>query len=394
MPVYDDAAALGAAEDELRAQKPLVDAAAVDALRASLARVAEGNGFILQGGDCAEAFSDAQPHPVHDTCRLLLKLGGIVSAAAGIEPVLIGRMAGQFAKPRSAPLESKDGQILPCYKGDIVNDAAFTAEARRHDPRRMLQAYAQSARTLVEIEGFGEALRAMTAGAQGKSPLYVSHEALLLHYEEPLTRPATDNDGGFYDLSAHFLWIGERTRQPGGAHAEFISGIRNPVAVKCGPAGDTDDILRLLDKIDPAHAPGRVTLITRMGHDKIEGSLPALIRAVTGTGRKVVWCCDPMHGNTQTASNGYKTRRFADIERETRHFFAIHGAEGTHAGGLHCEMTGEDVTECTGGLFNVSEDSLPDNYRTYCDPRLNSLQAMELIFTVAVELGAHIKKKA
>jgi 3-deoxy-7-phosphoheptulonate synthase len=428
LPVYDDPPALAEVEERLATSPPLVFAGEVRALRQQLADVAAGRAFLLQGGDCAESFADFNERAITDTFRVLLQMAVILTFAAACPVVKVGRMAGQFAKPRSSPTETRDGVTLPSYRGDIINDFEFTTAARRPDPRRQLRAYSQSAATLNLLRalaqgGFADLhrvqqwnldfLRASPQGARYRDlasrisetlafmracgldavadpqvrqvRLYTSHEALLLGYEQALTRrePGT---GDWYDGSAHFLWIGERTRQPDGAHVEFMRGIANPIGLKLGPTADPDTVLRLLDALNPNDRPGRLTLISRMGADRIATVLPPLIRAVQHEGRQVVWCCDPMHGNTVESRTGYKTRPFARILDEVRSFFAILRAEGGIPGGMHFELTGQDVTECLGGAQAITEQGLADRYHTLCDPRLNASQSLELAFLIAETL--------
>ena len=428
LPVYDDPLALSEVEERLAHSLPLVFAGEIRTLRQQLAEVAAGRAFLLQGGDCAESFADFNEHAVTDTFRVLLQMAVVLTFAAACPVVKVGRMAGQFAKPRSAPTETRAGATLPSYRGDVVNGLDFTPDARRPDPRRQLRAYSQSAATLNLLRalaqgGFADLhrvqqwnldfLRASPQGARYRDlanrisetlafiracgldaatdpqvrqvQFYTSHEALLLGYEQALTRrePAT---GDWYDGSAHFLWIGERTRQLDGAHVEFARGIANPIGLKLGPTMDPDTLLRLLDTLNPDDRPGRLTLISRMGAAKIETALPPLIRAVQREGRQVVWSCDPMHGNTLEASTGYKTRPFARILDEVRGFFAVHRAEGSIPGGMHFELTGQDVTECLGGAQAITEQGLADRYHTQCDPRLNASQSLELAFLIAETL--------
>ncbi len=428
LPVYDDPLALSEVEERLAHSLPLVFAGEIRTLRQQLAEVAAGRAFLLQGGDCAESFADFNEHAVTDTFRVLLQMAVVLTFAAACPVVKVGRMAGQFAKPRSAPTETRAGATLPSYRGDVVNGLDFTPDARRPDPRRQLRAYSQSAATLNLLRalaqgGFADLhrvqqwnldfLRASPQGARYRDlanrisetlafiracgldaatdpqvrqvQFYTSHEALLLGYEQALTRrePAT---GDWYDGSAHFLWIGERTRQLDGAHVEFARGIANPIGLKLGPTMDPDTLLRLLDILNPDDRPGRLTLISRMGAAKIETALPPLIRAVQHEGRQVVWSCDPMHGNTFEASTGYKTRPFARILDEVRGFFAVHRAEGSIPGGMHFELTGQDVTECLGGAQAITEQRLADRYHTQCDPRLNASQSLELAFLIAETL--------
>lgn len=425
-PVYADAAAREAAEARLAKSPPLVFAGEARALKAQLARVAEGRAFLLQGGDCAEAFAEFHPDHIRDTFRVLLQMAVALCFGAALPVVKVARMAGQFAKPRSAPTETRDGVELPSYRGDIVNGIEFDAAAREPDPRRMIRAYGQAAATLNLLRAFShggyadlhevhrwnlgfvadaaaekyrdladridEALGFMAAcGLDENVPqirqteLFTSHEALLLGYEEALTR-RDSTTGDWYDCSAHMLWIGDRTRGPDEAHVAFLRGVKNPVGIKVGPTLDEDGLMRLIDLLDPENEPGRLTLIARMGADKVERLLPPLSRRVAREGRRVVWSCDPMHGNTIKSSNGYKTRPFDRILSEVRSFFAVHEAEGQYPGGMHFEMTGRDVTECLGGARAVTEEDLSDRYHTHCDPRLNASQSLELAFLVAGEL--------
>ena len=432
MPHYPDAAALNAATETLRAYPPLVFAGEARELTADLARVVDGRAFLLQGGDCAESFAEFHPNNIRDTFRVILQMAVVLTFASKLPTVKVGRMAGQFAKPRSADTEIIDGVELPSYRGDNVNDIAFTPEGRTPDPQRMIQGYAQSAATLNLLRAFanggyanlhqvhkwtldfmgrspwadkfsdvadriGEALDFMAAC--GISPdtvpqlkgtsFYTSHEALLLPFEQAMTRQDSLT-GDWYDTSAHMLWIGDRTRFEGSAHVEFLRGIGNPIGMKCGPSLEPDTLLRLLDTLNPSRVPGRMTLITRYGAGKIEDGLPPLIRAVKREGHSVVWSCDPMHGNVIKATNGYKTRPFDRILAEVRGFFAVHRAEGTIAGGIHAEMTGQNVTECTGGAVDVTEQALADRYHTHCDPRLNAGQSLELAFLLAEMLNSEM----
>jgi 3-deoxy-7-phosphoheptulonate synthase len=429
MPEYPDNDALLSVESRLRRCPPLVFAGEARRLRAHLGQVAQGKAFLLQGGDCAESFAEFHPDAIRDTFRVVLQMAVVLAFGAASPVVKIGRMAGQFAKPRSKPTETRDGVTLPSYRGDIVNGLPFTPESRIPDPERLIQAYNQSAATLNLIRAFaqggyadlqkvhgwnldfvadsplgtrygeladrlGEALEFMAAcGVTSASvpqlretEFFTSHEALLLHYEQAMTR-IDSLTGTWYDCSAHFLWIGDRTRQLDGAHVDFLAGVGNPIGMKCGPTLDPDDCLRLIDKLDPHNEPGRLTLITRMGSEGAAEGLPPLVRAVAAEGRNVVWCCDPMHGNTHTASDGRKTRDFDRVVKEVRTFFDVHEAEGTHAGGVHFEMTGKAVTECVGGaVAGIGEQNLHENYETHCDPRLNASQALELAFLIADEL--------
>ncbi|MBY4678659.1 class II 3-deoxy-7-phosphoheptulonate synthase [Marinobacterium arenosum] len=429
-PTYPDATALKDVEHQLRKLPPLVFAGEIRSLREQLANVAEGRAFLLQGGDCAESFAEFSADKIRDTFKILLQMAVVMTFAGSSPVVKIGRMAGQFAKPRSADTETIEGVELPSYRGDIINDNEFTAEARAADPQRMLRAYHQAASTqnllrafaqggladlhqvhrwnlgFVEKSPLGEkyqhlasqidqalafmeacGIRANTTPQIHETTVYTSHEALLLGYEEALTRQDSLT-GGWYDCSAHMLWIGDRTRQPDHAHVEFLRGVKNPIGVKVGPTTGVDDLVRLMDTLNPENIPGRLTLIARMGADKITEHLPQLVRAVKAEGRSVVWSSDPMHGNTIKASSGYKTRSVDAILREMKGFFEVHRAEGTHAGGVHFEMTGQNVTECIGGAYQITEEGLCRRYDTQCDPRLNGEQALELAFLIADTLKA------
>jgi len=428
VPGYPDEAALARVEETLHRFPPLVFAGEARRLKNRLAAVAAGKAFLLQGGDCAESFAEFHPNNIRDMFKVLLQMAVVLTYGAGCPVVKLGRLAGQFAKPRSSETETQNGQTLPSYRGDIINGLEFDAAAREPDPQRMVQAYSQSAATLNLLRAFaqggyadlhrvhswnqdfvadspqGERYRALadrltetldfmaacgldsdTTPQIRETEFYTSHEALFLSYEEALTR-IDSTTGDWYDCSAHLVWLGDRTRQVEGAHAEFLRGIKNPIGMKCGPTLEPDDLLRLIDRLNPENEPGRLTLITRMGADKVEGRLPCLIRAVRREGRQVVWCCDPMHGNTITSSNGYKTRVFGRILDELHGAFAIHDAEGSYAGGVHFELTGQNVTECIGGAQGVSEASLAERYLTHCDPRLNASQALELAFEIAEAL--------
>ncbi|WP_119420582.1 class II 3-deoxy-7-phosphoheptulonate synthase [Desertibaculum subflavum] len=427
VPDYPDAAALASVEATLARFPPLVFAGECRSLQADLAQVAQGKAFLLQGGDCAESFVEFSANNIRDTFRIILQMAVVLTFAAACPVVKVGRMAGQFAKPRSAPNERQDNVELPSYRGDIINGAEFTREARTPDPQRLLQAYSQAAATLNLVRAFANGGYADLHRVQrwnldfvGKSPqgerfhelagrisealnfmeacgltperfpelrtvnFFTSHEALLLGFEQALTRQdSTSPTGEYVDCSAHMIWIGDRTRQLDGAHVEFMRGVINPIGMKCGPSLEPDDLLRLIDRLNPLNVPGKLTLISRMGADKVEERLPALIRAVEREGRSVVWSCDPMHGNTFTATTGFKTRPFDRILAEVRRFFDVHRAEGTYAGGVHLELTGQNVTECLGGAQAIEEQHLADRYHTQCDPRLNASQALELAFLVA-----------
>ncbi len=436
LPVYESDEELGAVARTLTTYPPLVFAGEARALKADLAEVAAGKGFLLQGGDCAESFAEFHPNNIRDTFRVLLQMAVVLTFASKQPVVKVGRMAGQFAKPRSAPTETIGGQELPSYFGDIINGIEGTAEARRNDPQRMIQAYLQSAATLNLLRAFstggyanlrqvhkwtldhigrspwakkfretadriGEAMDFMAACGvdpetvpqlQGTS-FYTSHEALLLPYEQALTRKDSLT-GDWYDCSAHMLWIGDRTRFEGSAHVEFLRGVGNPIGMKCGPSLEPDALLKMLDTLNPAREAGRMTLISRFGHDKVEEGLPKLVRAVKREGHPVVWSCDPMHGNVIKSASGFKTRPFERILAEVKGFFAVHRAEGTHAGGIHIEMTGQDVTECTGGAVAITDEALADRYHTHCDPRLNAAQSIELAFLLADMLNLEATERA
>jgi len=430
IPDYPDAEALAATEKTLSGFPPLIFAGEARNLRARLADVAEGKAFLLQGGDCAESFAEFHPDNIRDTFRVLLQMAILLTYAASCPVVKVGRMAGQFAKPRSAPTETQDGVELTSYLGDIINGIEFDASARGPDPQRLLQAYSQSAATLNLLRAFAqggyanlERVSSWTRGFVANSPqgerfrhiaerveeaiefmaacgitpentpelrnteFYTSHEALLLGYEEALVR-VDSTSGDWYDTSAHMLWIGDRTRQLDHAHVEFLRGVGNPVATKVGPSTEPDELISLIDILNPENEAGRLTLICRMGADQVDTLLPPLIRRVKQEGRTVVWSCDPMHGNTVKSSSGYKTRPFDSILSEVRSFFAIHRAEGTYAGGVHFEMTGQEVTECTGGAQEIGDQALGDRYHTHCDPRLNGSQALEMAFLIADGLRA------
>ncbi|MGE5547034.1 MAG: class II 3-deoxy-7-phosphoheptulonate synthase [Solirubrobacterales bacterium] len=429
VPSYPDQAKLAEVEEVLRGYPPLVFAGEARRLKASLADVAAGKAFLLQGGDCAESFAEFRANNIRDTFRVMLQMAVVLTYGAAMPVVKVGRMAGQFAKPRSADTETIDGVTLPSYRGDIVNGIEFTEAARVPDPERMVRAYNQSAATLNLLRAFAQGgyadlhkvhqwtLGCVAGSLQGKlyedlanrlsetlafmgacgmtsettpqireTEFFTSHEALLLPYEQALTR-VDSTSGDWYDCSAHMLWIGERTRQLDAGHVEFLRGVKNPIGFKVGPSMTADGLMGLLDSLNPDNESGRITIITRMGAENIGEKLPALVRAVRREGREVVWSCDPMHANTVKAGN-YKTREFDRILAEVRAFFAVHKAEGTHAGGVHFEMTGQDVTECVGGTKAVTEARLGDRYHTHCDPRLNANQALELAFLIADQLKA------
>lgn len=425
MPDYPDQSVVKGVEQQLSKSPPLVFAGEARQLKRSLAQVAEGNAFLLQGGDCAESFAEFHPDNIRDTFRVLLQMAVVLTFGAACPVVKVGRMAGQFAKPRSSNVEAIDGVELPSYRGDMVNGMEFTEAERVPDPDRLLRVYNQSASTLNLLRAFAQGgyadlhkVHQWNLGFVKDSPLghryqdladrldetlafmaacgltsdntpqlretefYTAHEGLLLNYEESMTR-IDSTSGDWYDTSAHMVWIGDRTRQLDHGHVEFMRGISNPVAFKAGPTLDPDDMMRLIDALNPANEAGRLTIISRMGSDGVEEGLPKLLRRVKSEGRKVVWVCDPMHGNTIKADSGYKTRPFDRILGEVRGFFNAHDAEGTYAGGVHFEMTGQDVTECTGGAQAISDANLQERYHTHCDPRLNAKQSLELAFLLA-----------
>ncbi|RKG94149.1 3-deoxy-7-phosphoheptulonate synthase class II [Corallococcus terminator] len=389
---YPDLPALARVEAELAKLPPLVPAEETRRLRDALGQVAEGKAFLLQGGDCAESFKEFGAENVRDTFQLLLQMAGVLTFAGGCPVVKVGRIAGQFAKPRSSATETINGVTLPSYRGDIINGMDFNSRERTPDPQRLLRAYHQSAETLQLVrafarEGYTDLTRLLghrpeAEGAVRPVDFFTSHEALLLNVEQAMTR-FDEATGGWYDTSAHMLWIGERTRQLDGGHVEFMRGIQNPIGLKCGPTMEPDDLLRIIDTLNPQGTPGKLTLIGRFGSDQVATALPRLMAATRRHGGPVVWSIDPMHGNTHKASNGYKTRSLERILAEVMAFLQVAAAEGVHPGGLHLEMTGQDVTECLGGPLDVSEDDLSSRYHTHCDPRLNADQALQLAFRVA-----------
>jgi 3-deoxy-7-phosphoheptulonate synthase len=435
-PSYPDAARLASMEARLTRFPPLVFAGEARRLKAALALAASGQAFVLQGGDCAESFGDFTANVIRDTFRVLLQMSVVLTFGGAVPVVKLGRMAGQFAKPRSSDTETIGGVTLPSYRGDIVNGPDFSAEARIPDPARMEFGYFQSAGTLNLLRAFASGgyadlhevhrwnldfversplveryrdlakridetlafmgacgLTSISAPQIRETDFFTSHEALLLPYEQALTR-VDSTSGDHYACSAHFLWIGDRTRQLDGAHVEFMRGVKNPIGMKAGPSMAPDDLLRLMDVLDPLNEPGRLTLITRMGAEKVAEKLPGLLRAVKRSGRTPVFLCDPMHGNTVSTAAKIKTRRFDSIVAELRAFFEISDAEGTVAGGAHVEMTGQDVTECVGGARGLSEADLANRYETFCDPRLNAEQSLELAFLLAEELKTRRTKRA
>ncbi|MGR3501328.1 class II 3-deoxy-7-phosphoheptulonate synthase [Pseudaestuariivita sp.] len=430
MPEYTDSGALEAVEGQLAQYPPLVFAGEARRLKAQLAAASRGEAFVLQGGDCAESFQQFSADAIRDTFKVMLQMAIVLTYGAKVPVVKIGRMAGQFAKPRSAPTETVNGIELPSYRGDIINELDFTPEARIPDPSKMLQAYTQAAATLNLLRAFSTGgyadvhqvhawtlgftkseraaqyrdmahrisdtldfmtaagVTAETAHSLQTVDFYTSHESLLLEYEEALTRQDTTS-GKWLAGSGHMIWIGDRTRQPDGAHVEFARGVLNPIGLKCGPTTTADDLKVLMAKLNPENEEGRLTLIARFGAGKVGEHLPRLIQAVKEEGANVLWSCDAMHGNTIKSASGYKTRPFQSVMQEVRDFFAVHRAEGTVPGGVHFEMTGQDVTECTGGVRDVTDENLASRYHTACDPRLNASQSLELAFLVAEELVSY-----
>ncbi|WP_086300525.1 class II 3-deoxy-7-phosphoheptulonate synthase [Campylobacter devanensis] len=427
-PVYPDTSKLRECEDKLSKLPPLVFAGEVRNLKDELAKVTQGHGFLLQGGDCAESFANFNAVNIRDMFKIILQMAIVLTFAGGCPVVKVGRVAGQFAKPRSSDYEEINGVKLPSYRGDIINGFEFNELARVPDPKRMIDAYYQSASTLNLLRAFSRgglanlhevhrwnlgfvkrseldekfeklaseltnALKFMEAcgvttsntPTLSETKLYTSHEALLLPYEEALTR-VDSLSGDWYDCSAHMLWIGERTRGVDDAHVHFLSGVKNPIGCKIGPNATADDVIKLANKLNPNNENGRLNIIIRMGADKIESRLPNILKDIKSEGLNILWSIDPMHGNTVKASNGYKTREFDNVLREVKSFFDIHNACGTIPGGVHLEMTGQDVTECTGGAFKVTQEALASRYETQCDPRLNADQALELAFLIADEV--------
>ena len=427
IPEYPNQEKLNSVLKELSNFPPLVFAGESRSLKEYLANVSQGKAFLLQGGDCAESFAEFHPNNIRDFFKLLLQMSLVLTVSSGLPVIKLGRIAGQFSKPRSAATETQNGIELPSYLGDNINSMDFDPEGRKPDPQRLLKAYSQAASTLNLLRAFSQggfadlnkvhfwnmsfvknnakekykeieqkvsdALAFMNAcGITSENNrrlrtvnFFTSHEALLLPVEEAMTR-VDSTTGEYHDTSAHFLWIGDRTRQLDGGHVEFCRGIKNPLGIKCGPTSDPDEIVKLTEVLNPDNEAGRITLIARFGHDKVGKFLPGLIRAIKKAGRTVVWSCDPMHGNTIKASSGYKTRPFENIITETKSFFQVHQSEGTFGGGLHIEMTGQDVTECIGGAQNIIEKDLSDRYHTHCDPRLNASQALELAFLISEEI--------
>ncbi len=432
LPEYQDKKELELVLSKVRKYPPLVFAGETRSLKESLAQVVEGKAFLLQGGDCAESFEEFNPDNIKDTFKAILQMSLVLTHSASMPVIKVGRIAGQFSKPRSSPVEKKDGKELPSYLGDNINGMEFSDKARSPDAKRLFRAYSQAASTLNLIRAFSQGgfadlrqvhlwnlgfINKKTKGkykeiedkisdalsfmeACGINPennrrlrtvnFYTSHEALLLPFEEAMTR-VDSTTGEYHDTSAHFVWIGDRTRQPDGAHVEFCRGIKNPIGLKCGPSLKPDELIKLCNILNPDNEAGRMTLISRFGANKAEEFLPKLIKAVKKEGLKVVWSCDPMHGNTVKATSGLKTRPFDSVLKEVKNVFGIHQAEGTYAGGLHVEMTGQDVTECTGGAQKISDSDLSNRYRTHCDPRLNASQALELAFLISEEIKKNSK---
>ena len=432
LPVYQDKKELDLVLSKIKKYPPLVFAGETRSLKESLAEVVKGKAFLLQGGDCAESFEEFNPDNIRDTFKAILQMSLVLTHSASVPVIKVGRIAGQFSKPRSSPVEKKDGKELPSYLGDNINAMEFSEKARIPDAKRLFRAYAQSASTLNLIRAFSQGgfadlrqvhlwnlgfINKKTKGkykeiedkisdalsfmeACGITPennrrlrtvnLYTSHEALLLPFEEAMTR-VDSTTGEYHDTSAHFVWIGDRTRQPDGAHVEFCRGIKNPIGLKCGPSLKPDELIKLCNILNPDNEAGRLTLISRFGANKAEEFLPKLIKAVKKEGLNVIWSCDPMHGNTIKATSGLKTRPFDNVLKEVKNVFGIHQAEGTYAGGLHVEMTGQDVTECTGGAQKISDSDLSNRYRTHCDPRLNASQALELAFLISEEIKKNSK---
>ena len=427
MPKYINQKSLSSVEAKLSLKPPLVFAGEVQALKKSLHLVEKGEAFILQGGDCAESFTQFSANGIRDTFKVLLQMAVILTFGSSMPIIKIGRIAGQFAKPRSSDIEVLNGVELPSYRGDMINDMEFNKASREPDPHRLIEGYEQSAATLNLIRAFAQGgmadlakvhewtlgfladtpettkyqevadriseslnfmkacgLTSDTASQLRETEFYTSHEALLLNYEEALTREDTITaEKGWYSTSAHLLWVGDRTRQHDHGHIEFVSGIQNPVGIKCGPSLEPDDLIRLIEKINPENDTGKVVLICRMGSEKVFDHLPKLIKKIQSEGKKVIWCCDPMHGNTIKASNGYKTRKVSQILSEVDNFFNVHKTEGSYPGGVHFEMTGSNVTECLGGANEVKESDLGSRYHTHCDPRLNGSQSLELAFLIS-----------
>ena len=428
IPEYEDKKELDMVLGKLKNFPPLVFAGETRSLTKQLAEVVDGKAFLLQGGDCAESFAEFHPDNIRDSFKLILQMALILTSSASLPVVKVGRIAGQFSKPRSSPIEIKDGKELPTYLGDNINGIEFNAKVRKPDAKRMFRAYSQSASTLNLLRAFSQGgfadlrkvhlwnLGFVNKSQQGKmfkeledkvsdalsfmeacgiTPesnrrlrtvnFFTSHEALLLPFEESMTR-VDSTTGEYHATSAHFVWIGDRTRQPDGGHVEFCRGIKNPIGIKCGPTLKAQELIQLCNILNPENEKGRITLISRFGYDNVEKFLPKLIRTIKKEGLNVVWSCDPMHGNTIKSATGYKTRPFNNVVKEVKNVFSVHQSEGSFAGGLHIEMTGQNVTECTGGAQKISDQDLSHRYHTHCDPRLNASQALELAFLISDEI--------
>ena len=428
IPKYEDEKELAMVLKKVGTFPPLVFAGETRALKKSLAQVVEGKAFLLQGGDCAESFAEFHPDNIRDTFKVILQIALVLTFSASLPVVKVGRIAGQFSKPRSSPIEIKDGKELPTYLGDNINGIEFSEKARKPDPKRLFKAYSQAASTLNLLRalsqgGFADLkkIHLWNLGFVNKSPegkkfkeiedkisdslsfmeacgihpdhnrrlrtvnFYTSHEALLLPFEQSMTR-IDSTTGEYHDTSAHFVWIGDRTRQIDGGHVEFCRGIENPIGIKCGPTSKPDEIVKICNVLNPNNEKGKITLISRFGHENVGKFLPKLIRAIKKEGINVIWSCDPMHGNTIKSTTGFKTRPFNNVLKEVKNVFAVHQSEGSYAGGLHIEMTGQNVTECTGGTQKISDKDLSSRYRTHCDPRLNANQALELAFLISDEI--------
>ena len=433
IPEYPDKKEFNKVLDKIKNFPPLVFAGETRHLKDQLADVVDGKAFLLQGGDCAESFAEFHPDNIRDTFKLILQMSLVLTYSASLPVVKLGRIAGQFSKPRSSPVENKDGIELPSYLGDNINGMDFNEKSRVPDPKRLFKAYSQAASTLNLIRAFSHGgfadlkmvhnwnLSFIKSSPEAKKfkeledkiadslafmdacginsdfnrrlktvNFWTSHEALLLPFEEAMTR-VDSITGEYHDTSAHFVWIGDRTRQLDGGHVEFCRGIKNPIGIKCGPTLIPEDLINLCNKINPQNEKGKITLISRFGHANVSKYLPKIIRAIKKEGLNVIWSCDPMHGNTIKATSGYKTRPFNDVVKEVKNFFACHHSEGTYAGGLHIEMTGQNVTECTGGAQKISDRDLSDRYHTHCDPRLNANQALELAFMISDEIKKNTK---
>jgi len=428
LPIYQDEKELNATIESVRKLPPLVFAGESRSLKKELAKVVEGKAFLLQGGDCAESFDEYHADNIRDTFKVILQMALVLTSSASLPVVKVGRIAGQFSKPRSSPIEVKDGVELPSYLGDNINGMDFNKKSRIPDPKRLFRAYSQSASTLNLLRAFSQGgfadlrqvhlwnlgfikkteqekrykeiqdkisnsldfMEACGINSESNRRLrvvnfYTSHEALHLPYESAMTR-VDSTTGEYHDTSAHFVWIGDRTRQPDGAHVEFCRGIKNPIGIKCGPSLKPEELIKLINILNPNNEAGRITLISRFGADHVENFLPQLIRPIKKEGLNVIWSCDPMHGNTIKATSGFKTRPFNNVVREVKNVFGVHQSEGTYAGGLHIEMTGQEVTECTGGAQKISDQDLSSRYHTHCDPRLNASQALELAFLISDEI--------